>query len=229
MMERAFAASIASPDLQPVSIAVGSQVLIPWPSNRRPTSLHPYRRGPYIVLRSVGNVLFLQHAVLPVPDGQATSLRWSATSQVYLVDEAFQQSEIDPSASLSSSGFPFQRSIDCVLDFSLRDDLEIAVAGDLRFHVANQTYRCRLVGCASALVTDNFVRHFSYDNIKHTLAFDAFVLCHPFLLGHRPISNVPITWNPCIGPPSERPMHEPDIAAERHLPMLDPDASDDAV
>jgi hypothetical protein len=228
MMERAFSTSVASPDLQPAAIAVGSQVLIPWPSNRRPTSLHPYRRGPYIVLRSLGNVLFLQHAVVPVPDMQAPSLRWSSTSQVYLVDAAFQQLAIDPSAAHASSGIPLQRAIDCVLSYSLRNDFQVALIGDQRFHVTSQTYRCRLMGGASALDADNFVRQFSYDDISHTLAFDAFILCHPFLLGHRPVANMPTTWNPCIGPRSSHPMHVPDIAAEREMPLIDPEASEDS-
>jgi len=38
---------------------------------------------------------------------------------------------------------------------------------------------------------------------------------------------MPATWNPCVVPPSARPMHIPDIAAERAFPMLDP-AADEA-
>jgi hypothetical protein len=230
IMDRAIAATTTSPAVPPSLIAVGSQVLIPWPSDRRPTSMHPYRRGPYIVLRSDGNVLSLQHASFPLPDGQVSSLRWSTSAQVFVIHNALARHGDDPSAIHAAAGLPLLRPIDCVLDFSLLPSLlHLPNNSVQRLHVTNQEYRCRLLGALSSAANARpLLRTFTYDEIKHTLAFDTFLLCHPFLTGHSPVASMPATWNPCAVPPSARPMHTPDIAAERALPLDDSHAIEDA-
>ena len=223
IMDKAIADTTASPALPPSVIAAGSQVLIPWPSDRRPTSMHPYRRGPYVVLRSDGNVLSLQHTLIPLPDGQAASLRWSTSAQVFVVHDTLARHGDDPSAIHAAAGLPIQRPIDCVLDFSLRPSLlHIPNRSVQRLQVSNQEYRCRILGALSTTADARpMVRTFQYDEIKHTFAFDTFLLCHPFLIGHTPVASMPVTWNPCAVPMSARPMHAPDIAAERALPLED--------
>jgi hypothetical protein len=229
IMTRALELCVASPSVPPTAVAVGSQVLIPWPSDRPPTTLHPYRRGPYIVLRTVGNVLYLQHAVFPTPDSQAPSLRWSSSSQIFVISNALERLVADPSAAQAVSSIPFQRAIDCVLSHSVDPTFDIIHdTTNQRYHVQHQLYRCRLIGSVPfAADLDTFVCTLPYSDIQHTLAMDAYVLCFPFLHGHLPISNMPITWNPCLGPRSQRPMHIPDIAAERALPLYDPLVSDE--
>jgi hypothetical protein len=223
IMDKAIADTTASPALPPSVIAAGSQVLIPWPSDRRPTSMHPYRRGPYVVLRSDGNVLSLQHTLVPLPDGQASSLRWSTSAQVFVIHDTLARHGDDPSAIHAAAGLPIQRPIDCVLDFSLLPSLlHLPNRSVQRLHVSNQEYRCRILGALSTAADARpMVRTFQYDEIKHTFAFDTFLLCHPFLVGHTPVASMPVTWNPCAVPPSARPMHAPDIAAERALPLED--------
>lgn len=223
ILDRAMSIATESPALQPTVVDVGSQVLIPWPSDRRPSSLHPFRRGPYIVLRRVGNVLSLQHVACPVPDGQAPSLRWSSTSQLFLIHVALENHEDDPSAAKTPTGIPFQRAIDCVLDHGPADDplspAQRLLSPTQRCEVERQLFTCRLFATAGTSDSANWVRKFRYHAIKHTLAFDSYIICHPALTGHQPISHMPATWDPRSI--HTRPMHIPDIAAERALHVVD--------
>jgi hypothetical protein len=218
--DSAFVTATATPDVEPEDIPIGSQVLIPWNGDRRPTSMHPFRRGPYIVISSQGNVLFLQHAAYPIPDEQAHSVRWSSAAQIFKLEVPLSRETRDPSAVNVPSATPIQRPIDAVLDFALK--LEFTDASyDQRYHVRNQHYRCRIFGQALTSVdTSNWTRVYDYDEIKHTLAFESFAVCHPFLNGHSAIANMPANWNP-VSTRVTRPMHVPEIEAERHMPMLD--------
>ena len=194
LMDAALLNASLSPAQQPALIAIGSQVLIPWPSDTRPTSMHPLHRGPYIVLRSAGNVLSLHHAASPLPDDQPATLRWSSTARVCLLDSPLVRSADDPSASNAATGIPFQRSISCVLDHSLSPTF--ASTPERRFDAAEQVYRCRLHAVPSITDPLHWIRTFPYWDIRHTLAFDSYVICHPALIGHLPISNMPATWDP---------------------------------
>jgi hypothetical protein len=107
-----------------------------------------------------------------------------------------------------------------VLDFALKPAF-IDALYDQRYNVRNQLFRCRIFAQALTTVdTSNWTRVYDYDDIKHTLAFETFAVCHPFLHGHTPIANMPAHWNP-VAARAVRPMHIPEIEAERNLPLLD--------
>ncbi len=213
------------PDYDPETIAVGQQVLIPWNQDRRPSSLHPHRRGPYIVTRNEGNVLHLSHAISPLPDSQEPFVRWSRTAQIYTLDAAFDRDPDDPSAVNSPTPTPIQRAIECVLSFSLIASYrQRRVNDDTRLDVRNQLYSCRLFQDASTADHDrsNYVMDFFYEDIRHTLAFESFIANHPMLTGHTPIASMPMNWDPRALIPSLRPAHYPVIAPERSFPVEDP-------
>ncbi len=211
-------------DHEPEHIPVGSQVLIPWPQDRRPSTLHPLRRGPYIVVRNDGNVLSLSHAATPVPDDQEPTVRWSRVARLYTLDAVFSRSADDPSAANSPAGPPIQRAIECVVDYSLMPSFvrDNDSEGD-RFHVRNQVYSCRLFRHTAQSNRDmpNFRADYYYEDIRHTLAFDSFIANHPALTGHVPTATMPSTWDPRALIPSLRPSHYPVLPSERDLPLDD--------
>jgi hypothetical protein len=118
ILDSALLLATASPDHEPDDIPLGSQVLIPWPHDRRPTSLHPFRRGPYVVEHINGNVLLLRHATFPTPDMQPASIRWSSAAQLYTLDAALMRGVYDPSATNVTAAS--HRPIDAVIDFVLK-------------------------------------------------------------------------------------------------------------
>jgi hypothetical protein len=230
LLLRAMSIAEDSPGVDPSAIVQGSQVLIPWPHDRPPSSLHPFRRGPYIVSQISGNVLTLQHAMSPLPDGQQASLRWSRQAQVFSLDPALARHGDDPSATNAAIGPPANHSIECVLSFDLiagfdRDnDLD-----GLRFHVTNQIYSCRIFAVAHTIQdVTSWRRNYFYRDIRHTLAFDAFIANHPFLTGHSHVAAMPLSWDPRVAPRSQRPAHEPALDTERALPIDDPEEIEDA-
>jgi hypothetical protein len=156
---------------------------------------------------------------------QPSSIRWSSAAQLYTLDAALLRGAYDPSA--NNVAATSHRPIDAVIDFVLKPEFQDTTAHGQRFDVRNQTYRCRIFGRALSTVDQrDWTSAFQYDDIKHTLAFDNFAACHPFLHGHSAISNMPTTWDPRIHRSIVTPMHVPDIAAERHLPLPHPDDSD---
>ena len=173
-----------------------------------------------VAARAQGNVLFLQHASYPIPDGQAASVRWSSVARIFTMEVPMSRHGRDPSAINVPATIPIQRPIDAVLDFASKPAFTDA-SYDQRYDVRNQLFRCRIFAQALTTVdTSNWTRVYEYDEIKHTLAFETFAVCHPFLHGHTPIANMPAHWNP-VSARAVRPMHVPEIEAERHLPMLD--------
>jgi hypothetical protein len=210
-----------SPPVHPDSIPIGTQVLIPWPQGRPPSTLHPFRRGPYVVISVDGNVLSLVHAASPLPDGQLASLRWSRQAQIFTMDAALTRDPHDPSAVNSVLGTPSQHAIDCVLDYHLLPAFDRSRDADLvRFDVRNQVYVCRLYGVPDSVWdVSNWRREFLYEDIRHTLAFDSFMASCPFLHGHTPIASMPATWDPRAPTRSRRPAHAPVIEAERSFPI----------
>jgi hypothetical protein len=228
LLLQAMHAAVASPDLQPDIIPEGSQVLIPWPGNRAPSSLHPFRRGPYIVTRVAGNVLSLSHAVSPLPDSQPLRLRWSSQAQIYSLDPILNRDHLDPAAVNSPSGIPVQRAIECVVDYYLIPSFNRAndTTGE-RFSVRNQVYTCRLFAASpSADMLPNWRQEFYYEDICHSLAFDSFIANHPFLTGHVPIASMPLGWDPRAVLEAQRPIHDPVIEPERPFPVLHQDDDD---
>jgi hypothetical protein len=230
LLLRAMSIADASPSIAPSSVLEGTQVLIPWPHDRPPSSLHPFRRGPYIVTRVNGNVLSLQHAVSPLPDGQQAILRWSRQAQIFSLDPVLERHADDPSVINSAIGAPSQHSIECVISFSLVSNFDRDNDADLlRFHVTNQVYACRIFAVAhTPQDVASWRRNYFYNDICHTLAFDAFIANHPFLTGHTPIASMPLTWDPRVGPRSQRPAHEPALDTERDLPIDDPEEIEEA-
>ena len=218
VLARAMKAAEDSPAYAPETFPPGSQILIPWPDNRRPTSLHAYKRGPYIVTGKSGNVLDLVHAVSPVPDGQPHSLRWSANAHVYSIDPAFSRVADDPSSvnSAVGGGTAVQHAIECILSCAPLQHVSDAAASDVK----NQVYSCRLFGTApSPSASQNFIKEFYYEDIKHTLALDLFVASNSFLTGHTPVASMPPSWDPRAVAPSKRPSHYPVLDTERAFPV----------
>ena len=115
-------------------------------------------------------------------------------------------------------GNPGQRAIDCILSHSIVPEIDASTnPGDSsRFDVRNQIYKCRLCFAAIRGTESNIVK-FAYSEIEHSLAMDNYTLINPQLTGHRAIANMPLSWNPRIVPPSQHPMHAPEIADERDL------------
>jgi hypothetical protein len=212
------------------NIAVGQQVLIDWPNNRQPSSLHPLRRGPYIVTRVVGNVLHLTHAINPLPRDQPFKLTWSRAARIYTFDVELARDAFDPSATMVPTGPPGHRAIDCVLGHELDPSFdETSDTSDMRYDVRSQLYSCRVWAPVSLTSPARPNRTFAYDQIKHTVAFENYVSACPFLTGHRPCFQMPLTWNPRAVAPNLRPLHVPELAEERGLPVVDdvdPDHSD---
>jgi hypothetical protein len=225
LLLQALHAAMASPSLEPEDIIAGSQVLIPWPGERAPSSLHPNRRGPYIVSAVSGNVLSLVHAVHPLPDSQPFALRWSLQAQLYSLDPILETDPLDPSAVNAPAGLPLQRTIDCVLEHTLMPSFDRSNDPDLlRFHVENQVFTCRLFGVRQDFDSLYHLRRdYYYEEIRHTLAFDSYIANHPFLTGHIPIASMPPTWDPRAVSQPNRPMHDPVLEAERAIPIVDPD------
>jgi hypothetical protein len=213
----------SAPEYMPETIPEGSQVLIPWPHGRPPTSMHPYRRGPYIVTQVSGNVLSLVHATAPLPDQQPAALRWSRQAQIFTLDPILERSALDPSAVNVPTGVPLQHPIDCVLDYTLIPSFTRGSDPALSRHdVRNQIYTCRLFATNTSIHDiSNWRRDFYYEDIQHTLAFDSFYAQCPFLEGHVPVASMPATWDPRAASQTRRPAHDPVIDAERALPLDD--------
>jgi hypothetical protein len=229
LLLQALHAAMASPSLEPDAITAGSQVLIPWPADRAPSSLHPNRRGPYIVSSVSGNVLSLVHAVHPLPDAQPFALRWSLQAQLYSLDPILETDPLDPSAVNAPAGLPLQRAIDCVLEHSLVPSFDRSNDPDLlRFHVTNQVFTCRLFGVRQDFHTVYHLRHdYYYEEIRHTLALDSYIANHPFLTGHIPIASMPPSWDPRAVPQAARPGHDPVLESERAIPPAESNVPDD--
>jgi hypothetical protein len=113
----------------------------------------------------------------------------------------------DPSASLVAADFS-GRQIECVLDHR-----RLTPAGQrqpLRNHVSGFEYECRLAVYDASDATFAGATHwFSYDDIKHSFAFDCYVMSRRSLEGHLPICHMPAAWSPHAVFPALRPAHLP--------------------
>lgn len=214
-----------SQPLPSTSIPVGSQVLIPWPQDRQPSTLHPFRRGPYIVTKVDGNVLTLLHAVSPpLPADQPETIRWSRHAQIFSLDTALARAPLDPAAVHSAAGTPSQQTISCVLSFTLLPAYNTPSHSQDRFHVRHQVYTCRLFSWPRVPQDDTVCQRDSlYEDICHTFAFDSFIASCPCLTGHTPVASMPANWDPRAPTRSRRPAHDPVIDAERPFPTIDAD------
>ena len=153
-------------------------------------------------------------------------LRWSRHARIYQPSDVLLRHPFDPSAASVPIGRPGQRAIDCILSHTT--DATVLAAPDadaMRFDVHNQLYNCRLL-FADAPATHSNIVNLTYEAVQHSLAMDNYAICTPQLTGHRSIANMPLAWNPRIVPSSQHPMHVPELADERDLP-LDDDLSED--
>jgi hypothetical protein len=71
----------------------------------------------------------------------------------------------------------------------------------------------------------HMLRAFTYEEIKHTYAFDCYVLAHRSLEGHVPIAHMPVSFQPHAVAPSLRPSHDP-CPPHEHFRFHDSDSSD---
>lgn len=137
------------------------------------------------------------------------------------------RSASDPSAAMS----PLEtssRQIECVLSHSpLRShrDHQPRTAHQ-RHHVATFEYTCRMF---AQDLPDSSIPHmtrvFLYEDIKHTYAFDCYVLAHRSLEGHVSIAQMPSTFQPHAVVPSLRPSHDP-CPPHEHFRFHDSGSSD---
>jgi transposase InsO family protein len=227
LKERALEEAAARDPTLLQDLHVGQAVLIDWPDGP-PTPLHPRKQGPFRVVELRRNVVVLQHIVVPPPDSQPNVLQWSKQAHVYVYPDAYVpgRSASDPSASMStpdSSG----RQIECVLTHHPLQSYQSprSRTAHQRHHVSNFEYICRLF---AADLPDSAIPHmqrvFLYDEIKHTYAFDCYVMAHRSLEGHLPVSHMPLNWLPHAVNPSLRPSHDPCPLHEHRL--HDCDSSD---
>jgi hypothetical protein len=206
----------AAADNEPTALRdlqVGQAVLVDWPRDKVPSPLHPRKQGPFRVVETRRNVVTLQHIVVPPPDGQPSILQWSKQAHVYVYPSAHVpiRSASDPSAAMSPLEFS-GRQIECVISHSpLRSHRDARPrTAHQRHHVANFEYTCRMF---AQDLSDSAIPHmkrvFLYEEIKHTYAFDCYVLAHRSLEGHIPVSHMPSTFQPQAVARSLRPSHDP--------------------
>jgi hypothetical protein len=198
---------------------IGQAVLVDWPDNVPPTPLHPRKQGPFRVVAIQRNLVVLQHLVIPPPEDQPEVLQWSKQAHVYTYHDAYvpERSDLDPSSSMTSIASA-GRQIECVLSHKAISSSQQSQSRIPRHHVSKFEYTCRLF---AANLPDASISHmlrvFLYDDIKHTYAFDCYVLAHRSLEGHVPVSHMPLTWQPHAVAPSLRPSHVPCPIHEHRL------------
>ena len=121
------------------------------------------------------------------------------------------RSAYDPSATMSSLG-PTTRQIECVISHRplKGSHTRQTRTAHQRHHVQNFEYTCRLFAAdLPDAAIPNMLRVFTYEEIKHTYAFDCYVLAHRSLEGHVPIAHMPSTFQPQAVAQSLRPSHDP--------------------
>lgn len=201
-------------------IAVGQHVLIEWPNAGPPSPQHPTLRGPYLVFAKSQNVLKLSHISIPPPADQPASIKWSKHARVYSLDVAeygcMTRNPNDPAASQVPAGPP-SLMIDCILD----DEVFAEYRGPEPNHVANRSYYARLWGSHQQHGSLLLQQCYTYDQVKHSYAFDSYVACHIHLHGHTPMCAIPLGWDPHAVSKSLRPSHHPVLATEHGFPLPD--------
>ena len=126
---------------------------------------------------------------------------------------------VDPAASSAPVGVP-GRASDCVISHHLKHDIDRNNDPELRrHHVENQVYECRLYA-ANLAERDHpsILRSFSYEEIRHTFAFDCYAQSHRYLVGHVPVAHMPLNWSPHAVVRSRRPAHQPLPIHEQSFP-----------
>jgi hypothetical protein len=176
--ERAFDAAEAKNPTPMQDLQVGQAVLIDWPSGRQPISpVHARRRGPYVVIEKQRNFVVLRHLSVPPPDGQPATVQWSQHAHIYSYTDAAvpERDGRDPSASLVAASFS-GRQIECVLSHTQLTFADPMTSGRVDRHVSNYKYNCRMFSTPRPSTdSKNLTRMCSYDEIKHTYAFDLYV------------------------------------------------------
>jgi hypothetical protein len=210
-------------------LQLGQAVLVDWPSGGPPSPLHPRKQGPFRVVELRRNVVVLQHIEIPPPDQQPPTLQWSKQAHLYMYPSAHvpDRSPLDPSAAMSALGHS-GRQIECVISHRPLPGYQprLPRTAHQRHHVQNFEYTCRMFAVAlpeSSLPL--MLRTFTYDDIKHTYAFDCYVLAHRSLEGHVPIAHMPASFQPHAVLPSLRPSHDP-CPPHEHFRFHESDSSD---
>jgi hypothetical protein len=220
--DTAFVAAARNNPVESSDLQLGQAVLIDW-EDEPPSAYHPSKRGPYRVVDIRRNTVLLQHISQPTPDGQDELVTWSKHAHVYVYcdDVVPHRSEDDPSATMVAALAPAQQ-IECVISHVPLPpaDRNLSFRGQ-RNHVSNQMYTCRLFA-ANLRETDHpaVLRSFLYNDIRHTFAFDMYVLANRILSGHTPIAHMPLNWSPHAVVPSLRPSHRPSSVFERQTVVI---------
>jgi hypothetical protein len=213
LKERALDDAVAREPSALQDLHVGQAVLINWPNGQPPSPFHPCKQGPFRVAEIRRNVVVLQHLESPPPDSQPSTLQWSKQAHVNMYPHAHvpDRSAYDPSATMSSLG-PTTRQIECVISHRplKGSHTRQTRTAHQRHHVQNFEYTCRLFAAdLPDAAIPNMLRVFTYEEIKHTYAFDCYVLAHRSLEGHVPIAHMPSTFQPQAVAQSLRPSHDP--------------------
>jgi len=206
----------------PVSfLQTGQQVLIPWNWSGAPLPDLPLMRGPYVIMdkHPSSNVLSLRHVQFPPPRGQPVTLQWSTHAHAYPVDIP-DRSELDPSA---SAALPFETGapIDFILEHKHPDRWPSGRHITNVHHVNNFEFLVQLYGIPKT--NPAYRRWLPYDQVRHTVAIDNYVLTNPELEGHSSILNMPAGWD--AHAPTIYPAHDPLALDEldAHFHEIDPD------
>jgi len=208
-------------------IPVGEHVMIAWPLDKPPSPQHPGLRGPFTVIARSRNVLTLQHLSHPLPADQPSLIKWSKHAHVYSMNisdnDPIMRSLNDPAASQVPADFQTQH-IECVIRHSLKLDFHGVRLPDTVNHVSQQDYVCRMWKPV-LLHSDDLLHTLTYDQVRHTYAFDSYYVSHPSTLhGHTPIAHMPAGWHPHGVDKALRPWHSVALPNERDHPhMSDPD------
>ena len=210
-------------------LQLGQAVLVDWPSGGPPSPFHPRKQGPFRVVELRRNVVVLQHVEIPPPDQQPPTLQWSKQAHLYKYPSVHvpDRSPLDPSAAMSALSHS-GRQIECVISHRPLPGYQPRQprTAHQRHHVQNFEYTCRVFAADLPEASiPHMLRAFTYEEIKHTYAFDCYVLAHRSLEGHVPIAHMPASFQPHAVAQSLRPSHDP-CPPHEHFRFHESDSSD---
>ncbi len=210
-------------------LQLGQAVLVDWPNGSPPSPFHPRKQGPFRVVELRRNVAVLQHIDIPPPDQQPSTLQWSKQAHLYKYPSAHvpDRSPLDPSAAMSALGNS-SRQIECVISHRPRSGYQPRQprTAHQKHHVEHFEYTCRMFAASQPNASiPHMQRTFTYEEIRHTYAFDCYVLAHRSLEGHVPIAHMPASFQPHAVVPSLRPSHDP-CPPHEHFRFHESDSSD---
>jgi len=200
-----FRAAAAVSAVAPELLIPGTLVLIPWNWHGAPDPSLPIMRGPYIIAEKdpSSNVMLLRHTQFPTPTDQPAQLTWSSHAHVFPVDLP-DRSPSDPSA-VTSVPFSTSHPIDFILEHRHPARWPNGAANTNPHNVINHEYHVQFVGIPKTNAA--YRQWLPHDHVRHTIAFDNYVVTNPELEGHIAISNMPANWDPHA--PTQYPAHPP--------------------